>query len=71
MLRAIDKEENNLMSDGQHGFRSFRSTLTQLLGHYDAVLESLEAGASGYDAIYLDFSKAFDKVDHRVLLHKL
>ena len=34
-------------------------------------MESLEAGATGYDSIYLDFSKAFDKVDHGVLLHKL
>ena len=42
--KAIVKhmQENDLMSDGQHGFRSLRSTLTQLLAHYDAVLESLE-----------------------------
>ena len=64
-------ESNGLMVDGQHGFRAMRSTLTQLLGHFDAVLEALESGATGYDAIYLDFSKAFDKVDHGVLLHKL
>ena len=64
-------EENRLMAEGQHGFRSLRSTLTQLLGHFDAILTALESGASGYDAIYLDFSKAFDKVDHGVLLHKL
>ena len=32
-------EENDLMSDGQHGYRSLRSTLTQLLGHFDYVLE--------------------------------
>ena len=64
-------KDNDLMTDGQHGFISLRSTLTQLLGHFDAILESLEAGASGYYAIYLDFSKAFDKVDHGVLLHKL
>ena len=64
-------QDNALMADGQHGFRSMRSTLTQLLGHYEAVLEALESGASGYDAIYLDFAKAFDKVDHGVLLHKL
>ena len=64
-------QENGLMTDGQHGFRAMRSTLTQLLGHFEAVMESLEGGASGYDSIYLDFSKAFDKVDHGVLLHKL
>ena len=64
-------EENGLMTDGQHGFRALRSTLTQLLGHFDTILEELEAGSSSFDAIYLDFSKAFDKVDHGVLLHKL
>ena len=64
-------QENGLMTEGQHGFRAMRSTLTQLLGHFEAVLNSLESGAVGYDSIYLDFSKAFDKVDHGVLQHKL
>ena len=45
--------------------------MTQLLSHYDAVLEALEGGSDGYDTIYLNFSKAFDKVNHEVLLHKL
>ena len=35
-----------------------------------AVFDGLEHG-SGVDCIYLDFSKAFDKVDTGVLLHKL
>ena len=63
-------EENNYMAEGQHGFRALRSTLTQLLTHLDAVLGDLESGAS-CDTIYLDFSKAFDKVDHGILHHKL
>ena len=54
-------QDNNLMSDGQHGFRSMRSTLTQLLAHYDAVLDALETGSSGYDSIYLDFQKRSTK----------
>ena len=64
-------QDNGLMTDGQHGFRTMRSTLTQFGGHFEAVMEAIESGASGYDAIYLDFRKAFEKVDHGVLLHKL
>ena len=47
-----------------------RSTLTQLLSHWDNILEGLEQG-EGLDCVYLDFSKAFDKVETGVLLHKL
>ena len=45
-------------------------TLTQLMSHWDTVLDGLEHG-SGVDCVYLDFSKAFDKVETGVLLHKL
>jgi hypothetical protein len=63
-------ENNGFLPNGQHGFRSMRSTLTQLLSFWDSMLTRLEEG-DGADAIYLDFSKAFDKVEHGVLLHKL
>ena len=32
------------MAPGQHGFRSLRSTLTQLLTHYEEILEDLNSG---------------------------
>ena len=63
-------ETNNLLNQGQHGFRSGRSCLTQLIDHYDRVLHQCETGAN-VDVIYLDFAKAFDKVDHNVLLSKI
>ena len=63
-------EHHNILPTGQHGSRSLRSTLTQLLSHRDTVLDGLEHG-SGVVCIYLDFSKAFDKVETGVLLHKL
>ena len=37
--RALVKhlEENDLLPNGQHGFRAFRSTLTQLLSYWDTI----------------------------------
>ena len=63
-------ENNELFPDNQHGFRKNRSCLTQLIEHIDLVLRSLNEG-NEVDVIYLDFSKAFDKVDHNILLAKL
>ena len=68
LVSHIDKL--GLLPDGQHGSRSGRSTLTQLLSHWDNIMEGLEQG-DGVDCVYLDFAKAFDKVETGVLLHKL
>ena len=62
--------ENNLLSTKQHGFISGRSTVTQLLRYLDECIEQISDG-SVVDAIYLDFSKAFDTVPHRRLMSKL
>ena len=63
-------EDNNLLSDDQHGFRERRNCLTQLLKHIDNILRISESDDNA-DVIYLDFAKAFDKVDHKILLSKL
>ena len=63
-------EYNKKMDQNQHGSRSGRSTLSQLLDQQDEVLKALEDGES-MDTIYLDFSKAFDKCDHGIIFHKL
>ena len=68
MVRFI--ERNGILADNQHGFRPGRSCLTQLLGHFDDVIQGL-ANNKDTDAIYLDYAKAFDKVDHDLLLKKL
>jgi exonuclease III len=62
--------DTNQTNDGQHGFRSGRSCLSQLLEHHDLIIKYLEKG-SEVDVVYLDFAKAFDKVDHKILLTKL
>jgi len=70
-IKLVDfLESNQLLNKYQHGFRSKRSCLTQLIEHYDIILEYLEQGQN-IDVIYLDFAKAFDKVDHGILAHKL
>ena len=63
-------EKNKLICSNQHGFREHRSCLTQLLVHIDTILQNLQNGVDT-DVIYLDFAKAFDKVDHELLLKKL
>ena len=63
-------ETNKLLTGRQHGFRSGRSTLTQLLNHFDMIYEGLVDGKDT-DSIYLDYAKAFDRVDHELLISKL
>ena len=63
-------DSNNSLNKNQHGFRKGRSCLTQLLAHHDNIMNLLEQGYN-VDVVYLDFAKAFDKVDHNILIHKL
>ena len=62
-------EQHRLFNHSQHGFRGGRSCLSQLLNHFDRITSLLEDG-SAVDVIYLDFAKAFDKVDLGVTLRK-
>lgn len=58
------------ISDSQHGFLRGRSTLTNLTYFTDFLLNKMEGGGQ-VDVIYTDFEKAFDRVDHTLLLIKL
>ena len=61
---------NALINLSQHGFMADRSCQTNLLEFLDKVLELIDEGKP-VDIVYLDFSKAFDKVPHQRLLKKL
>ena len=63
-------EQYNILYDLQHGFRSKRSTETQLLAFTQDVLRNLQEGRQT-DVIIMDFAKAFDKVSHWRLSLKL
>ena len=61
---------NNLIKSSQHGFLAGRSCLTNLLEYLEYVTSQLDK-RNPVDVIFLDFSKAFDKVPHQRLLSKL
>ena len=54
----------------QHGFRRGRSCETQLIEFIDDITSNLEEGQQT-DILIMDFAKAFDKVHHSLLIHKL
>lgn len=61
---------NNMIPPFQHGFVPNHSVITNLLASINSWTMALDSG-NPTDIIYLDFSKAFDKVPHRRLLLKL
>jgi len=63
-------DNKNILSPFQHGFRSNHSCETQLTGFSQEIFDNLESGKQT-DVIIMDFSKAFDKVDHQLLIYKL
>ena len=61
---------NNILSSLQHGFRARLSCETQLVLTFHDWANILNQRGQ-VDALFLDFSKAFDKVSHEKLLHKI
>ena len=68
IMSHLDKFD--VLDNAQHGFRKRRSCATQLISTLDEFADCLNKKEQ-IDAILLDFSKAFDKVDHEGLLMKL
>ena len=61
---------NKLLSSSQHGFIYRRSTLTQQLNLLNNLTLNFDEKVHT-DIIYLDLSKAFDRVSHQKLIHVL
>ena len=61
--------ENNLIFLNQSGFRQGNSCINQLISITHEIYRSMDLGYE-VRGVYLDISKAFDKVWHECLLHK-
>ena len=62
--------EHNLLSPHQHGFVKSKSCLTNLLETIDLITSGINA-KKAVDVVYMDYAKAFDKVPHNRLIHKI
>lgn len=70
VLDGLEFEFKLLIAPQQHGFRSGRSTTTNLTIFQHYVTSAFVRGHQ-VDCIYLDFTKAFDQVSHKHLLAKM
>ena len=69
--RLIDYiNENKLLYKFQFGFQKGKSTYMALIMLVDKISEALDKGELVI-GVFLDFSKAFDTVDHDILIEKL
>ena len=62
--------KNQLFNKNQHGFVPGKSTQTQLLLYYEDIYESMLESVR-FDTVFLDFARAFDKVNHEILMQKV
>ena len=63
-------ENNNILNAKQFGFRAHHSTYVAIMQIVDKIDNAVEKNETTI-RVYLDLSKAFDTIDHDILLHKL
>ena len=62
----------HLLDKRQHGFLCNKSCTTNMIEFSDNLVISInDSHSMGVDVVYFDFSKAFDSVNHDLILHKL
>ena len=62
--------DNNILYDHQYGFRKGRSTQQAIITLVDKITKSQDKGDIVI-TLLIDLKKAFDTIDHRILLRKL
>lgn len=60
----------NILTIHQHGFTPGRSTVTALISLIEELIDNIESGNTA-TTILLDYSKAFDCLNHEMLMKKL
>ena len=63
-------EANKIIFEYQYGFRKLYSTILALIEFTDSIIKFLDEGQYCM-SIFVDMTKAFDTVDHGILLDKL
>lgn len=63
-------EINKILSPNQHGFRNKHSTISALVSILDYIYKNVDMG-NKVMAMFIDLSKAFDCVNHDILLKKI
>ena len=62
--------ENNLLPENQSGLKPCNSCINQLLAITHKIYSSID-GNYEERRVFLDISKAFDKVWHKGIIHKI
>ena len=63
-------EKHKILTDSQYGFRRNRSTSLALIELIEKITESLDSKRTTV-GVFIDLKKAFDTIDHQLLLKKL